>query len=114
MEKQILRFYGFKFIVCNIYRFVQAVLSLIPLLEQVSFRAVFLIIYFNVFRCRSCWFGCAILLKLPDQICPSPYCQLYNFYDFSLENLASDQLIIPKLIFFFILITYLVVIVSIL
>ena len=44
MEKQVLRFYGFKFIVCNIYRFVQAVLSLIPLLEQVSFRAVFLII----------------------------------------------------------------------
>ena len=45
MEKQVLRFYGFKFIVCNIYRFVQAVLSLIPLLEQVSFRAVFLIVY---------------------------------------------------------------------
>ena len=45
MEKQVLRFYGFKFIVCNIYRFVQAILSLIPLLEQVSFRAVFLIIY---------------------------------------------------------------------
>ena len=45
MEKQVLRFYGFKFIVCNIYRFVQAVLSLIPLLEQVSFCAVFLIIY---------------------------------------------------------------------
>ena len=40
-----------------------------------------------------------ITLQLPDQICTSPYCQSYNFYDVSSENLASDQLIIPKLIF---------------
>ena len=38
----------------------------------------------------------------------SPYCQPYNSFDVSSENLVLDQLIIPKLIFFFILITYLV------
>ena len=38
----------------------------------------------------------------------SPYCQPYNSYNVSSENLVLDQLIIPKLIFFFILITYLV------
>ena len=43
----------------------------------------------------------------PDQVYNSPYCQLYNSYDVSSENY-------PKLIFFFILITYLVDIVSIL
>ena len=42
-----------------------------------------------------------------------PYCQPYNSY-VSLENLELDQLIIPKLIFLFILITYLVAIVLIL
>ena len=46
-------------------------------------------------------------LYLPDQICNSPYCQPYNSYDVRSENLVLDQLIIPKLIFFFILITYL-------
>ena len=49
-----------------------------------------------------------------DEICNSPYCQPYNSYDVSSENLVLDQLIIPKLIFFFILITYLVDIVLIL
>ena len=53
-------------------------------------------------------------LKLPDQICNSLYCQPYYFCNVSLENLVLDQLIIPKLIFFFILITYLVDIVLIL
>ena len=52
--------------------------------------------------------------KLPDQFCNSPYCQPYNSYNVSSENLVLDQLIIPKLIFFFILITYLVDIVLIL
>ena len=51
---------------------------------------------------------------LPDQICNSPYCQSYNFYNVSSENLVLDQVIIPKLIFFFILVTYLVDIVVIL
>ena len=46
--------------------------------------------------------------KPPDQIFNSPHCQLYNSYNVSSENLVLDQLIIPKLIFFFILITYLV------
>ena len=53
-------------------------------------------------------------LKLLYQICNSPCCQSYNSYDVTLENLALDQLIILKLIFFFILITYLVDIVEIL
>ena len=43
----------------------------------------------------------------PDQIRNSPYCQSYNSYNVNSENLVLDQLIIPKLIFFFILITYL-------
>ena len=55
-----------------------------------------------------------LTLKLPDQICDSPYFQLYNSYNVSSENLVLDQLIIPKLIFFFILISYLVDIVLIL
>ena len=54
-----------------------------------------------------------LTLELPDQICNSPYCQPYNSY-VSSENLVLDQLIIPKLIFFLILITYLVDIVLIL
>ena len=55
-----------------------------------------------------------LILWLPDQIYHSPYCQQYNLYNVSSENLVLDQLIIPKLIFFFILITYLVDIVLIL
>ena len=38
-------------------------------------------------------------------MCNSPYCQLYNSSYVSSESLALDQLIIPKLIFFCILIT---------
>ena len=49
-----------------------------------------------------------LTLSLRDQICLSPYCQPYNSYDVSWENLALEQQIIFKLIFFFILITYLV------
>ena len=55
-----------------------------------------------------------LTLSLPDQICNSLYCQPYNSYDVSSENLVLDQLIIPKSIFFFILIIYLVDIVLIL
>ena len=55
-----------------------------------------------------------LTLQLPDQICNSPYCQTYNSYNVSSENLILDQLIIPKFIFFFILIAYLVDIVLIL
>ena len=54
-----------------------------------------------------------LTLSLLDQICNFPYCQHYNSYNVSLENLVLDQLIIPKLIFFFILVTYLVDIVLI-
>ena len=54
-----------------------------------------------------------LTLKLPDQICNSPYCQPYNSYNFSSENLVVDQLIL-HLTFSFILITYLVDIVLIL
>ena len=60
------------------------------------------------------WRISSLTLYLPDQICNSPYCQPFNFCHVSSENLVLDQLIIPKLIFFFILITYLVDIVLIL
>ena len=46
--------------------------------------------------------------SIPSRICLSPYCQPYNSYNVRSENLVLDQLIIPKLIFFFILITCLV------
>ena len=49
-----------------------------------------------------------LIVKLPDQICNFPYYQLYNSFYVSSENLVLDQLIIPQLIFFFILITCLV------
>ena len=40
-----------------------------------------------------------------DLIFKSPYCLPYNSHDISLENLVLDQLIIPKLIFFYTLVT---------
>ena len=52
-------------------------------------------------------FSFILTLQLPDQICNSPYCQSYNSYNVRSENLVLNQLIIPILIFFFILITYL-------
>ena len=55
-----------------------------------------------------------LTLQLPDQICNSPYSQPCNLYNVSSENLVLDQLIIPKLIFLFILSTYLVYIILIL
>ena len=55
-----------------------------------------------------------LTLSLPDQIWNSSYCQPYNSCKVNSENLVFDQLIIPKLIFVFILITYLVDIVWIL
>ena len=55
-----------------------------------------------------------LTLQLPDQICNSPCNQPCNLYNVSSENLVLDQLIIPKLIFLFILSTYLVDIVLIL
>ena len=56
----------------------------------------------------------SLTLLLPDQICNSPYRQPYNSYNVSSENLVLDQLIIPKLIVSFTLITCLVDIVLIL
>ena len=47
-------------------------------------------------------------LITPRSNCNFPYCQPYNSYNDSSENLVLDQLFIPKLIFFFIFITYLV------
>ena len=44
-------------------------------------------------------------LNSQDLISNSLYCLLYNSYDVSLENLELDQPIIPKLIFFYILIS---------
>ena len=55
-----------------------------------------------------------LTLYLPDQICNSPHSQLYNSHNVSSDNLVFDQLTILKLIFFFILITYLINIVLIL
>ena len=55
-----------------------------------------------------------LTFELPDQICNSPCRQPYNSYNVSLENLVLDQVVIPKLILFFILITYLVDIVLLL
>ena len=55
-----------------------------------------------------------LTLYLPDQICNSLYRQPYNSYNVSSENLVLDQLIIPKLILFSILVTYLVEIILIL
>ena len=46
-----------------------------------------------------------LTLKLPDQICNSLSCQPYSSYNVNSENLVLDQLIIPKLIYFFIHIT---------
>ena len=43
----------------------------------------------------------------------SPFCLLYNSYDVSLENFVLDQLLIPLLIFLFILVTCLLDIVLI-
>ena len=40
-----------------------------------------------------------LTLYPPDQICNSHYCQPYNSYNVSSENLVLDQLIITKLIF---------------
>ena len=55
-----------------------------------------------------------LTLSLQDLLSNSPDYLSYNSYDISLENLVSDQLIIPKLILFFFLITYLVDIILIL
>ena len=59
-------------------------------------------------------FAPSLTISLLDQICHSPHYQPYNSYKVSSENLELDQLIISKLIFFFILFTYLVDIVLIL
>ena len=40
-----------------------------------------------------------LTLELPDQIFTSLYCQPYNSYNVSSENLVLDQVIIPKLTF---------------
>ena len=59
-------------------------------------------------------FAVVVVFLLSDEICVSSHCQPYNSYNVSSENSVLDQLIILKLIFFLILITYLVDIVLIL
>ena len=49
-----------------------------------------------------------LYLTINPFICNSPYSQRYNYHNVSSENSVLDQLFIPKLVFFFILITYLV------
>ena len=66
----------------------------------------------EVLNMLSAYFN--LTLYLQDWMCNSLYCQLYNSYKISLENLVLDQLIIPKFMFFSILITYLFDIVLIL
>ena len=65
---------------------------------------LWLVIEYQLFK--QITFYVKLTLSLPDQICDSLYCQLYNSHNVSSENLVLDQLTIPKLIFFFILITY--------
>ena len=56
-----------------------------------------------------------LTLELPDQIFTSLYCQPYNSYNVSSENLVLDQVIIPKLTFsLFSIITHLIDIVLVL
>ena len=47
--------------------------------------------------------------NLQDLISSSPYCLPYSSFNVSFENLVLDQSIIPQLIFFFILITCLMI-----
>ena len=56
--------------------------------------------YTMVIDLKLCWYS-----NSQDLISNSPYCQSYSSCDVSLENLVLDQLIIPQMIFFFILIT---------
>ena len=65
---------------------------------------LWLVIEYQLFK--QITFYVKLTLSRPDQICDSLYCQLYNSHNVSSENLVLDQLTIPKLIFFFILITY--------
>ena len=79
-------------------------------------------ILFSPFLLLSRWFR--LFLSLPkdkqgafnsqDLISSSLYCLPYSYCDVRSENLVLDQLIIPLMIFFFILITYLLDIVLIL
>ena len=64
--------------------------------------------YMNFSNSRTLLASLLLTLLLPDQIYNSPYSQPYNSYNASSENLVLDQQIIPKLLYFFILITYLV------
>ena len=57
--------------------------------------------------CLLFWINQDEPFQLQDLISTSPYYLLYNSYTASLESLVLNQLIIPWLIFFFILITLL-------
>ena len=56
--------------------------------------------YSMVINLKLCWSS-----NSQDLISNSLYCQPYSSCDVSLENLVLAQLIIPQLIFFFILVT---------
>ena len=86
------------------------------------FCSVFLVIFF-LSPCKICIKFCVesillhfvlLILKLPHRICNSPNGWSYNSCNVNSENIGLDQLIIPKLIFFLILTTYLVDVVLIL
>ena len=59
------------------------------------------------------WVGWILTLSLHDIIIYSSYCLPYHSHCVCFENLVVDQLIMPSLIFFFILITCLLDIVLI-
>ena len=82
----------------------------------ILFHAAIELVKSLCYECMQSWSKapCTLILLFPYQICNSPYCQPYNSYDVSSENLILDWQIIPKLKYFFILITYLVDIILIL
>ena len=86
----------------------------------ISYATFLLLVYFDVSwdlllnRRMATWNLFVNPLTLKISFSYSPYCLPYSSCDVSLENLVLDQLIIPQLIFFFILITCLLDIVLIL
>ena len=76
--------------------------------------AILHLVDFQGFNLQKIGKVCSLPFNSQDLISNSPYCLPYSSSDVSLENLVWDQLIIPLLIFFFILITCLLDIVLIL
>ena len=66
------------------------------------------------FSNKLSYLGMKVAFHSQDLITHSPYCLQYNLCGVRLENLVLDQLIIPKSVFFFFLITFLLDIVLVL